>query len=285
MSDEELKAVAGRVAAARGLTLGATLGAGAFKETYLATNKEGAEFALKIVRANANPERIRREVGAMKRCNHPNISTLHESGFDNAGGQTYCWLLEEYLAGGSLGDKLRTVEQPVPIDELRRLGSALIDALAYLRPMGLVHRDIKPDNIMFRVDRVTPVLVDFGLVRDLENESLTQTELGRGPGTPFFAAPEQLQNRKELIDWRTDQFSLGVVMTFCGFGRHPYAETGEHGQRTVQKVTERASATEGFERWARGNGMAALVRMTNVWPVHRYRTPALLTAGWESKEE
>jgi serine/threonine protein kinase len=261
------------------LTLGATLGAGAFKESYLAADADAAQFALKIVRASANPDRIAREVAAMKRCKHPNIAVLHASGLDHAGGQTYCWLLEEYLAGGSLGQKLEKVH-PLSIGEVKRIGAAIIGALAYLRPMSLVHRDIKPDNIMFRADGTTPVLVDFGLVRDLGDESLTQTELDRGPGTPFFAAPEQLHNRKELIDWRTDQFSLGVVMAVCGFGRHPYADAADAPARVVFKVREHGKVSPDFVTWAQANDLAALIRMTNIWPVQRYRTPAQLQQSW-----
>ena len=272
MSDEELKAVARRVAAARGLTLGATLGAGAFKETYLTTDAQAKHFALKIVRASANRDRIAREVAAMKRCKHPNIAMLHASGLEEASGHTYCWLFEEYLAGGSLGDKLAKV-RTLPIGEAKRIGEAIIGALAHLRPMNLVHRDVKPDNIMFRSDGTTPVLVDFGLVRDLGGESLTQTELDRGPGTPYYAAPEQLHNRKDLIDWRTDQFSLGVVVSMCGFGRHPYGEAGDVPARVVQKVREHGEVASDFAAWAQANGLAALIRMTSIWPVQRFRTP------------
>lgn len=279
MSDEELKAVARRVAAARALTLGATLGAGVFKETYLATDRGEKQFALKIVRASANPERIAREIAAMKRCTHPSIAMLYESGLERAGGQAYCWLLEEYLAGGTLGNKL-AVARALPIADVKRLGQAIIGALAHLRPMNLAHRDIKPDNIMFRSDGTTPVLVDFGLVRDLGDESLTQTELDRGPGTPFYAAPEQLQNRKDLIDWRTDQFSLGVVLSVCGFGRHPYGEATDVPARVVHKVRGHGEPTHDFKAWTHANGLDSLRRMTNIWPVQRFRTPEQLARGW-----
>jgi len=88
--------------------------------------------------------------------------------------------------------------------------------------LDLVHRDIKPANIMFKEGLETPVLVDFGIVRDLAATSLTQTWSPIGPGTPFFASPEQLNNEKHLIDWRSDQFSLGVTLYFARTARHPY---------------------------------------------------------------
>jgi serine/threonine protein kinase len=279
MSDQELKAVATRICASRGFTFGKTLGHGAFKETYLVTDGAGNSFALKVVRANADPARVGREIAAMVRCKHPSISVLQSCDFETVDDQTYCWLLEEYLAGGTLADKLNAAGV-LPIDEVKRIGGIFIAALEYLRSMSLVHRDIKPENVMFRADGVTPVMVDFGLVRDLADDSLTQTWALQGPGTPFYAAPEQLQNRKELIDWRTDQFSLGVVLGVCGFGRHPFADVAEPKPRTVQKVIERGKATEDFAAWCKKNGIEALTRMTSGWPVYRFRTPELLRKAW-----
>lgn len=279
MSDAELKAVAERICASRGFAFSKTLGHGAFKETYLVADKAARLFALKVVRASADPARVGREIAAMGRCKHPSISVLHSCDLETVDGRTYCWLLEEYLGGGTLADKLAATSL-LPISEVKRLGGIFIAALEYLRAMSLVHRDIKPENVMFRADGVTPVLVDFGLVRDLGDESLTKTWMLQGPGTPFYAAPEQLQNKKELIDWRTDQFSLGVVLGMCGFGRHPFADVDEPKPRTVQKVIERGKATDEFVAWAQQHGLEALVRMTAAWPVQRFRTPELLRKSW-----
>lgn len=278
MSDAQLKAVANRICVSRGFTLSETLGHGAFKETYLVADAAGKQSALKVIRASADPARVGREVAAMLRCNHPSISVLRACDLETVDGHTYHWLLEEYLAGGTLADKIKA--GVLPVDEIKRLGSILIDALEYLRTISLVHRDIKPENIMFRADNMTPVLVDFGLVRDLGQESLTQTWMLQGPGTPFYAAPEQLQNRKDLIDWRTDQFSLGVVLAVCGFGRHPFADPDEVKARTVQKVVDGGKSTGCFDAWCKKHGLDALQRMTSAWPVHRFRTSDLLKKAW-----
>ena len=105
--------------------------------------------------------------------------------------------------------------------EVIELVKGLILAVKDLQP-SLVHRDIKPANIMFRKNQPEPVLVDFGIVRDLSQTSLTASWWPSGPGTPFFSSPEQLTNDKALIDWRSDQFAIGVIASLLLTGRHPY---------------------------------------------------------------
>jgi serine/threonine protein kinase len=119
------------------------------------------------------------------------------------------------------------------------------------------------------------------LVRDLGGTSLTQTWLMQGPGTPFFAPPEQLRNEKTLIDWRSDQFSLGTVVTLSVLGFHPYQEDGSTPQQTVERVVERAPQTQRFLVAATQSGMPFLIRMTAPWPVERFRLPDDLERAWQ----
>ncbi|MGO4780240.1 serine/threonine protein kinase, partial [Lysobacter sp. 2RAB21] len=113
------------------------------------------------------------------------------------------------MPGGTLEAKLLT--RSISPDEVRYIGLCLADVLDHLNDRRLVHRDIKPANILFASDGQTPILTDFGVVRVLDQPSLTRDFVGFGPGTPAYAAPEQLNNEKQLIDWRTDQFGLAVV--------------------------------------------------------------------------
>lgn len=255
------------------------VGAGAFKETFHVVLATGEPQALKVYQPGFSPERTSRELSAMQRCSHANIGRLTAiAGFYHDGVQ-YLLSLEEFLSGGTLTSRLQC--GLLRRTETRDIGGQLISAVAHIASRDLVHRDIKPDNILFRADGVTPVIVDFGLVRDLVDTSLTQTWLMRGPGTPFFAPPEQLRNEKTMIDWRSDQFSLGVVLTLSAFGFHPYQEDGALPGQIVERVAERGRQTARFVNAATQAGLPLLIRMTACWPVERFRTPDDLQRAWE----
>lgn len=255
------------------------VGAGAFKETFHVILANGEPQALKVYEPGFSPERTTRELGAMQRCSHTNIGRLTAIAAFCHNGVQYLLTLEEFLSGGTLTARLQ--RGLLPLAETRSIGRQLVSAVAHIASHDLVHRDIKPDNILFRSDATTPVIVDFGLVRDLVGTSLTQTWLMRGPGTPFFAPAEQLRNEKMMIDWRSDQFSLGVVIALSAFGFHPYQEDGESPTKTVERVAERGPQTARFLSAATGAGMPFLVRMTTPWPVERFRTPADLERAWQ----
>jgi len=98
----------------------------------------------------------------------------------------------------------------------------LVIGLKILWEKQIVHRDIKPDNILI-ASNGRPIIIDLGIARLLDEESLTQTIALRGPATPFYAGPEQLLNRKASIDIRTDQFNLGIILLqLLMKGIHPF---------------------------------------------------------------
>ncbi|HUW12276.1 MAG TPA: serine/threonine-protein kinase [Anaerolineae bacterium] len=276
--------VAASICSAHRLVLGDCLGSGAFKTAYRANDSSGVIYALKIIRSNVASPRTNREVQAVRRCDHRCIARLYEVGSHPYNGSLYEFIIEEYIDGGMLTSRLESDGQ-LDDEELLSLGSMLIDALAHLAGRDLVHRDIKPDNIIYRAETGEPVLVDFGLVRDLAAPSLTPSHLPRGPGTPYFAAPEQLNNQKHLIDWRTDQFSLGVVLYFARFRSHPYHHTGEpiYARETVERVAVRGSRGETFNAVLEESQLRCLDKMTRAWPIERYRTPQRLALAWEDQ--
>jgi serine/threonine protein kinase len=129
---------------------------------------------------------------------------------------------------------------------------------------------------MFRKTEQLPILIDFGIVRDLSESSLTLTWLPQGPGTPYYSAPEQLNNEKQLIGWRTDQFGLGVVLGICLTGRHPFEEDGMTPAEVVNAVAQRKTISKKFCQTITEQGFRWMLRMLEPWPVRRYPSPLLL---------
>lgn len=187
------------------------------------------------------------------------------------------WSLEEFLDGGTLTQRMRA--RPIVAEELKPIARSLISALDHIAGKNLVHRDIKPDNIMFRADG-EPVIVDFGIVRDLSKASVTATWALHGPGTMFYAPPEQINNEKHLIDWRADQFALGVTFSLILLNMHPY----DHGQDTpgviVGRVSQKHTQSPKFIEAVRSIGLNQIIRMTAPWPIQRFRNPSELLAVW-----
>lgn len=283
-SKTDLPKVAQSICDTKGFTFGKSVGGGAFKKVFNVEGKGGKEYALKIVKGPISAQRTDREISAMQRCNHPNIAKLFGTGTYEFNGRKYSFTLEEFLPGGTLTDRIQR-DGLLDNEQLLELGTPLINAIGHISDLGLVHRDIKPDNIMFRQNGTTPVLVDFNLVRDLSAASLTQSWLNQGPGTPYFAAPEQLNNQKKLIDWRTDQFSLGVTLSYVRFGIHPYQHPDESdlSPKTVERVATRGYRSDDILEKFQRAGLLCLKRMTSVWPVERFRRPLDLEKNWQDK--
>ena len=237
---------------------------------------------MKVFRLGTSPERAQREIEAMLQCAHPNIARLTSVDTHTIGSDTYLISFEEFLCGGTLSQRLQSGGLLATADT-RSIGAALISAVAHVASLDLVHRDIKTDNVMLRADGNTPVLVDFGLVRDLSAASLTQTWLLQGPGTPLFAPAEQLHNEKALIDWRADQFSLGALLSISAFGFHPYDNGDDLPIDIVARVSSRSQPTQRFRDAAMAAGLPVLIKMTAPWPVERFRRPDELLSAWTSQ--
>ncbi len=279
----KLEPVAKAVCKSKRLTFVRPVGAGAFKETFHVQGVTGQELALKVYQLGSSPQRTHRELKAMMRCAHPNIAKLADLFKFDWSGNSYLVSLEEFLPGGTLAERVRKgglLSPPAVLD----IGEPLIDAVGHIAALNLVHRDLKPENIAFREDGITPVILDFGLVRDLADSSLTATWMPQGPGTPLFSPPEQLLNEKYLIDWRSDQFSLGVLLSVCTFGFHPFSEPGLSDVEVVERVAQRQPQASRFYEVANAVGLPTLIRMTGVWPVERVRTPQELAYCWSAQK-
>jgi serine/threonine-protein kinase len=156
--------------------------------------------------------RFRREAKAVAALRHPNILTVYDYGEDRG----LAYIVMEYVAGDTLKDRLNS--EPWPWAQSLELIIPVGNALAYAHSQGIVHRDVKPANILLpRSD--WPLLGDFGLVKLLE-EGQTLTQPGVGLGTPLYTAPEQMLG--EAIDHRADIYALGIMLCEMVAGRLPF---------------------------------------------------------------
>ena len=177
--------------------------------------------------------RFIREAQTAAQLSHPNIVSIY--GVDEADGGTLVYFVMAYVDGESLGVRLAR-EGAWPIDQSVRVLRDVADALAYAHARGVVHRDIKPDNIL--IDRASgrPMVTDFGIARAAAGETrLTVT--GVAVGTPAYMSPEQALGERE-IDGRSDLYSLAVVAYHMLTGDTPF-KAGNTPAMLVKHVSER----------------------------------------------
>ena len=206
----------------------ALLGAGGMGEVYRARDVRLDRYvALKLLpselvrESGRRVERFRHEARAIARITHPNICTLHDVGEDGSA----IFLVMEYVEGETLAERLE--DGPLPLPLALRSAIGIADALDHAHRHGVVHRDLKPGNIMLTRDSVK--LLDFGLAKLKERDeqvladptqSARLTEVGTILGTVPYMAPEQIEGRE--VDARTDLFALGVVLYEMVCGRRPF---------------------------------------------------------------
>jgi class 3 adenylate cyclase/predicted ATPase len=195
------------------------LGAGGFGAVYLGHDTQlDRPVAIKVLRAGASPaqaedEQALQEARRLARLRHPGIVTVHDVGVQE--GQVY--IVSDFLDGPDLGRWLADHRLSWP--EAARIAAAVADALAHAHAQLIVHRDVKPANILLTTDRA-PVLVDFGLA--LDEAHAGGREKGMVSGTPWYMSPEQVAGTAHRIDGRTDIYSLGVVLYEMLTGRVPF---------------------------------------------------------------
>ncbi|MFD4601257.1 ABC transporter substrate-binding protein [Streptomyces sp. NPDC058464] len=230
-----------------GHRLAGRLGAGGMGVVYLARSPHGAWCALKVIRAEYADDpgfraRFRREAelaaGLAVRWTVPVVGADAEA--------REPWLATAYVPGPSLAEAV-ALHGPWPEAQLRSLGSALAEALDGVHSAGLVHRDVKPANVLLAADG--PRLIDFGIARAVGATALTAD--GSVVGSPGFLSPEQARAR--TVGPPSDVFSLGCVLAHTATGRPPFGTGGAAAvlYRTVHKDPDLDGVPEGLGRIVR----------------------------------
>ncbi|WP_432028486.1 protein kinase domain-containing protein [Streptomyces sp. 1222.5] len=205
-----------------GYPLLARLGAGGMGQVFLSRTPSGRPLALKTVRAEFGDDpgfeqRFAREIASSDRVRSPwTVSVVDFS----PPGQRPQWLATEYVAAPSLGEWVRR-HGPLPEPALRALGAELADALRAVHRAGLVHRDVKPSNVLLA--RHHPRLIDFGIARAVDDTRHTRT--GGVIGSPGYLAPEQITGGVSAEPG--DVFALGGVLVYAATGAGPFLHPGE----------------------------------------------------------
>ena len=197
---------------------------------------DGQKYALKFMAPNTSQmigqnidflddvtSRAQREVETMQQCSTPHLVRMGPIGLSTAdvSGVPIIYFSEEFIDGQNLRSCLQTSGIFV-VSELLRLAFHISEAIKAIWQFSKIHRDIKPANIMRRNDTGDFILLDMGLVFDLQDESLSISPVG----TPLYFSPEQMDfnNRRSIMNFRSDLFSLGIVLYEMATGNHPFTE-------------------------------------------------------------
>lgn len=223
-----------------GYTLISRLGSGAMGSVWRVRDDGGHQYAMKILRDSLAEEdasgersrdqltareRLRREAMALQKVRHPGVCGIVDMELDDA----LAFIVTELIEGKNLREDVRANGRYVG-DDLERLGRKLIEAVKAVHAAGIVHRDIKPTNVM--VSNTGPVLVDFGIAMGEGESHVTRT--GLVMGTPGFIAPEIIDGAEsdEMSDW----WSVASVLAFAATGEPVF------GTKPMMAVLERAAA-------------------------------------------
>jgi serine/threonine protein kinase len=219
---------AGRALAGGRYQLRDLLGEGGMASVHLAHDAVlDRQVAIKTLhtelgREQAFRERFRREAQAVARLTHTNIVSVFDTGEDDLDGSTMPYIVMEYVDGRPLGSVLEEdIRQfgAMPADKALKITADVLAALEISHEMGLVHRDIKPGNVMVTKRGVVKVM-DFGIARAMQSGVTSMTQTGMVVGTPQYLSPEQALGRG--VDARSDLYSVGIMLFQLVTGRLPF---------------------------------------------------------------
>jgi serine/threonine protein kinase len=245
------------------------------------------EVAVKLLRSHVadDPvvaERFRREARALARLTHPNIVPVYDT-IEEHGQVALIMRLIDGMSLRELLDKAGTPEQPgsLSVHLTVHIGRSIAAALAKAHAENLVHRDIKPGNILFTTNG-TVLLTDFGIAKPLKASEQDDTDLTRAEimmGTAKYLSPEQVQGRP--LDGRADMYSLGLVLYECLAGQAPFK--GENDQATAVARLERdPTPLQGLRADVPSTVVAVINKMLRRRPENRYQSCAEVADALEA---
>ncbi|MFF0227904.1 protein kinase [Streptomyces sp. NPDC004629] len=219
---------AGRALAGGRYQLRDLLGEGGMASVHLAYDAVlDRQVAIKTLhtelgREQAFRERFRREAQAVAKLTHTNIVSVFDTGEDDLDSMTTPYIVMEYIEGRPLGSVLEEdirQQGAMPADKALKITADVLAALEISHEMGLVHRDIKPGNVMMTKRGVVKVM-DFGIARAMQSGVTSMTQTGMVVGTPQYLSPEQALGRG--VDARSDLYSVGIMLFQLVTGRLPF---------------------------------------------------------------
>jgi serine/threonine-protein kinase len=252
------------------------LGSGGMGDVYEAEHELlGVRRALKVLSRRLSgrddlAERMRVEARALAQLRHPNIVQVHDLGISSDGRLFFAM---ELLSGTTLRDVIGQVGR-LKVDQAVRVACEVLDALGAAHARGMIHRDVKPENVFLLEDGHLKLL-DFGVAKAVAGNQPALTAAGMAVGTPRYMAPEQAQAM--AVDARADLYSVGVVLWEMLVGRPPFAELDAIGA-AVAAATRGIPTLEEMGVSAPADVLRAVRKATALDRDQRYSTAAAFAA-------
>ncbi len=220
-------------------------------------------------------ERIKREVNCLKDIESEYFPKNYNFEYD-LDKKSFC-IIEQFIDARNLTEVKNAFNSELKIVFFL---NELVQGLKNLWERNIVHRDLKPDNILITSD-LKPKIIDLGIARFLDFNSLTKTILPMGPCTPIYASPEQILNKKDVIDSRSDFFSLGIIILELYLGFHPFhPDALKNGKSIITNICEGNFYNPGTKGTS-DRFISLVEKLLKVEPYQRFRNYKLLQKNIE----
>ncbi len=207
---------------------------------------KGVKYAIKVIGIQKNfgetidtiIDRAKREIDLIAKCNSPYISKIGPIRLEKSkiGQQNLVYFTEEFIEGKTLRD-LHKSSGNLRIEQLHKLAYNISSAIQELWEFRIVHRDIKPENIICQENTRDFILLDMGIALALDEDTLSQNILG----TRNYICPEQMDfsNRKIVMNFKCDLFTLGIVLYEMATGKHPFKGPDDNSDNTIRNIVSK----------------------------------------------